>query len=94
LPAVLASPGRAAIFAMRQWLLGQFRPAPATKDSASSRRLLGRGRNGISQDNLFEFVAHGVRAIPSFYRGPDPMHVVVVFKRLEKFAGVDALLVV
>ena len=38
----------------------QFRPAPEPKDSAPSRRLLGRGRSCISEDNLLGFVAHGM----------------------------------
>src|SRR2546423_101971 len=63
--AELAGQGCAAIFAMRQWCVGQFRPALAAKDSAPSRRFLGHGGSGISENDLLDFVAHGICLIQS-----------------------------
>src|SRR5436309_10629995 len=73
LAAKLAAQGCAAILAMRERLRGQFRPAFESKDSAPSWRLLGHGSGGISENDLFEFVAHEIRVILSRPR-PDARH--------------------
>src|SRR4051812_2877157 len=76
LGAELARQRRAAILAMRERLFRQFRPPPEAKDSAPSWRLFRNRRRGISQDDLIEFVAHGVRFISlpprrdGHHRGP------------------------
>src|SRR5204863_2214456 len=52
----LAGQGSAAIFAMGQWLLGQLRSVPATKDAASLWWFFGSCGNGIGEDKLLGFV--------------------------------------
>src|SRR3954468_17923093 len=75
---------------MRQWLDRQFRPASEAKNAAPSGRLLRHGSGRISENDLLKFVAH---QIGSFYGSPNPMHIIVVFEGLEKFAGMLPLFV-
>ena len=74
---------------MGERLRRQLRAAPPSENPAPSRWLLGDGRCGIRQDDLLNFVAHGVALS---YRGPDAMHIVVVLQGLKKFSGMGALL--
>src|SRR5205809_754790 len=73
LAAELAGQRCAAILAMRERLWGQLRPAHEPKDAPASRRLLGHGSGGVSENDLLDFVAHRITIILTPPR-PDARH--------------------